>query len=634
MANKRISDLDAVSAVTGTDQFALDNALNVTKKGTGSQILSYIQSATSFSDLNNTPALITNYAVFSANSDHTSLIESGIVTSGSGDINLPAAGGFQINGVNINVGATLSNVSYLNQGNVFSQIQGYDFAPSFTPASNQIPNIKYVDDKFAGTNEFSELTDVSGAYTTANALYKTNATIDGLDETSTTLSESVANQFVLTRGTTSFSVSSGSLGLSGLTNDRVMVSSSNAIIESATITTAELALLNGMVSVSKGIADNDKLASQGYVDDSVGADQFDQLTDVTGAYTTGFALYRVNGTTTGLEETTTKLTEPTLNEFTLTKGTTDLAVEASSVINQNLATYSSTTKFAELELTTELNLTNSTLPVIYFNDQYRMIKFESSGVAMSMQSPGGVVLNIDNNNNGTSEKFSIRKDTTNVCSGGTEIFRVREDGQNFLDGLFTLQGTASPSISGRLTLNYIGNTTGIGAVNSTWSIDSYPANDLRVFSCNSSGSYTTGFQISETGGIYFPQLVTISGNSDVQYSTSSKQLGYVSSALRYKTNITDMEDTNWIYDLRTVNFESKDELGAKKYGLIAEEVEIINPTICGYSFITETFLDSNECEQVRNTEEKQIETVSYTTLITPILHELQILKARVDALTA
>lgn len=75
-----------------------------------------------------------------------------------------------------------------------------------------------------------------------------------------------------------------------------------------------------------------------------GTELFEDLTDVTGAYTTANALYKTDAAVTGLEETTTLLTEPMANQFTFTRGTTavtvqaDLTVEATSLINQDLTT--------------------------------------------------------------------------------------------------------------------------------------------------------------------------------------------------------------------------------------------------------------------------------------------------------
>ncbi len=79
---------------------------------------------------------------------------------------------------------------------------GTELESSGAPTTDSmIANKKYVDDTVAATNEFSELTDVTGAYTTANALYKANSTPDGLEETTTLLTEPIANQFQIARGT-------------------------------------------------------------------------------------------------------------------------------------------------------------------------------------------------------------------------------------------------------------------------------------------------------------------------------------------------------------------------------------------------------------------------------------------------
>ncbi len=70
----------------------------------------------------------------------------------------------------------------------------------------------------------------------------------------------------------------GTNSTTALNNDFVMVSSGGAIVESATITSAELGNLDGIVSVSSGTADNDKLVTQGYVDDLVAQPTLGALT--------------------------------------------------------------------------------------------------------------------------------------------------------------------------------------------------------------------------------------------------------------------------------------------------------------------------------------------------------------------
>ena len=108
---------------------------------------------------------------------------------------------------------------------------------------------------------------------------------------------------------------------------------------------------------------------------------------------------------------------------------------------------------------------------------------------------------------------------------------------------------------------------------------------------------------------------TVGGTNRDLYIDDTGLIGYVSSSQRYKKNIVDMSDAEWIYDLNCVTFDYiNEETGLNKMGLIAEEVEKVNPNICSYD------------------EDGQIETVNYKELIIPLLKELQTLRARVDQL--
>ena len=76
-----------------------------------------------------------------------------------------------------------------------------------------------------------------------------------------------------------------------------MVSSAGSIVESSTITTTELGLLNGIVSVSTGVGDNDKFVTQGYVDDNVSTQDLDFAGDSgTGAVDLNTQTFTVSGT--------------------------------------------------------------------------------------------------------------------------------------------------------------------------------------------------------------------------------------------------------------------------------------------------------------------------------------------------
>lgn len=99
------------------------------------------------------------------------------------------------------------------------------------------------------------------------------------------------------------------------------------------------------------------------------------------------------------------------------------------------------------------------------------------------------------------------------------------------------------------------------------------------------------------------------------YADDNGKIGYVSSSKRYKKNITEMENVEWIYDLRPVNFTYiKDEDQRKQYGLIAEEVEKIKPEFVSFNG------------------GGQPETVSYSSLITPLLKAVQDQQAEIEKL--
>ncbi len=142
----------------------------------------------------------------------------------------------------------------------------------------------------------------------------------------------------------------GTNSSTALSNDRVIISSSGAIVESSTITTTELGLLNGMTGFATGVSDNDKFATKGYVDDSIVFGSFSTLTDVTGAYTTANAIYRVNDDVDGLEETTIIVDEPASNQFQISSGTSALLVQHSATIDTTnyVLAPPSTTQYAAL----------------------------------------------------------------------------------------------------------------------------------------------------------------------------------------------------------------------------------------------------------------------------------------------
>jgi hypothetical protein len=105
-----------------------------------------------------------------------------------------------------------------------------------------------------------------------------------------------------------------------------------------------------------------------------------------------------------------------------------------------------------------------------------------------------------------------------------------------------------------------------------------------------------------------------SPNRDL-YADNTGKIGYIVSSARYKDNIFDMEDVDWLYSLRPVNFTYKsDETKKQQYGLIAEEVEKVNPDFVNYN------------------KDGQVETVSYSQLVAPMLKAIQEQQAVIEEL--
>jgi len=122
-------------------------------------------------------------------------------------------------------------------------------------------------------------------------------------------------------------------------------------------------------------------------------------------------------------------------------------------------------------------------------------------------------------------------------------------------------------------------------------------------------------RIDSAGAITMPAVYsdTVGGTNRDLYIDNTGLIGYVSSSLRYKTNIQDLEDTQRLYGLRPVSFDWKKD-GIASWGLIAEEAEKVMPEIVSYN------------------NEGQVESVEYTRLIAPMLKEIQNLKNEIKTL--
>jgi hypothetical protein len=143
-------------------------------------------------------------------------------------------------------------------------------------------------------------------------------------------------------------------------------------------------------------------------------------------------------------------------------------------------------------------------------------------------------------------------------------------------------------------------------------------------------------KIGYGGDVYFSQVYydAINGSTRDLYIKSTGQLGYLSSIRESKTNIEDLTNVSWIYDLNPVSFNYRDtettlneetnesvdtylntHSSELEYGLIAEDVKEVNNEL--------VFYDDDE-----------LRGVSYKKLVVPMLKTIQDQKELIDALTA
>jgi len=257
--------------------------------------------------------------------------------------------------------------------------------------------------------------------------------------------------------------------------------------------------------------------------------------------------------------------------------------------------------------------------------------------------PASLFINIDSDNGATGEGFVIAKDRTGT-SGGTELFRVQEDG--------------NVSLGGKINCNGLHNGLGsdFGSQQSFWAesngqtnqagyhINWYTGgNNSRTFKMkldhlgsllvgNTSvptGGSSTGFSISDNGGM---QMVThgVSGTGNTYvniYKNANGTVGGIrvsgsqtffdgSSDQRLKDNIVDAPSASEDIDaiqVRSFNWKADNE--HQKYGMIAQELATVAP-IAVY--------------QPEDPEEMQ--AVDYSKLVPMLVKEIQSLRSRVAEL--
>ena len=174
----------------------------------------------------------------------------------------------------------------------------------------------------------------------------------------------------------------------------------------------------------------------------------------------------------------------------------------------------------------------------------------------------------------------------------------------------------------------------------------YSSTKLELYTRNGS-SNILGMYLNYNGELWAPVVYgngIAYGSRDV-YITSSGEMGYLSSIRESKANIQSLSNIDWLYNLSPVSFNYREyekidqtsEVDGKtetktvknyldtysseiEYGLIAEDVALVNADFCEYDVDSEG--------------NKTLVGVGYRKLITPMLQALKDQKKLIEDLTA
>jgi hypothetical protein len=160
----------------------------------------------------------------------------------------------------------------------------------------------------------------------------------------------------------------------------------------------------------------------------------------------------------------------------------------------------------------------------------------------------------------------------------------------------------------------------------------YPGRLVFSTTADGASSPTEQMRINRNGivFIYTAYTYNATGTTRDVYVEAGGAIGFVSSVREHKTNITNLENIDWLYNLNPVEFNrrKRDEdlnyldeyYPEKEYGLIADEVESVQPEMCFY----------DELEDGT----QKLAGVHYRQLIAPMLKALQQANERIETLEA
>jgi len=192
----------------------------------------------------------------------------------------------------------------------------------------------------------------------------------------------------------------------------------------------------------------------------------------------------------------------------------------------------------------------------------------ASGVnALSKNSTG-----TDNTANGVNALFTNKSGIDNTANGSGALFSNRFGSHNTADGFNALYNNATGAFNIALGDSAGFNTTGRNNIDIGNQGMAGESNTIRI---GAVGTHTATFLAGISG-------VTVAGGVGVVIDTNG-QLGTVISSERFKDNIKPMDKASEaILALKPVTFHYKKELdpeGIPQFGLVAEQVEKVNPDL-------------------------------------------------------
>ena len=167
---------------------------------------------------------------------------------------------------------------------------------------------------------------------------------------------------------------------------------------------------------------------------------------------------------------------------------------------------------------------------------------------------------------------------------------------------------SSGALSSGSTVSASGAVSGGSLNTGSWELDHVIDKITGQAALVTTYSGNTRFAISTTGSLLSPASYStaVGTTRRALYVDDRGLIGYASSSRRYKDNITSIGSVEWIYDLNPVNYYYKNDVSKTlQFGLIAEEVEQVNPLFVSYN------------------EDGEVETVNYNDLIAPLIKAVQ-----------